>query len=625
MKRVACVLAAAIAVCGCQVKEIAEEVSSMNPSIKVFTATIEDKSPADTRTVLDGSGNVFWKQGDLVSVFKGDATNVKYQVTDESAGKTTAVLDRISSSGSINCTEIDNNIAFYPYEQTATVTRNGDSYIISDVTLPATQFYAEDSFGNGAFPMAAVTKSPEDTEFKFKNVLGGLILQLKGTTTVASITVKGNRGEALCGDAEVTVAYGTVPSLTLTDASARSVVLDCGAGVALDPETATQFVIALPPMTLEEGFTVEVRDTEGTIMEVPTTKSQTIIRSSLLRMPEVEYVGTRDYLNEPLTITSIGNTSVKIHGYTSYDAPILFYRVNSGEWKRYFMGDSIALSDGDAVQFDAQFHPNKTMALSIYSCCQFHTNGPGKIEASGNIMSLLDSSLQKDNVPHDAFAFLFSGCRELVNASNLKLPATNLSERCYYSMFGGCPNLKYAPELPATSLKPSCYFSMFSGCVSLEIAPKLPATTLDRKCYCRMFEYCEGLASGPELPATILADACYESMFDGCKGLTTAPELPATTLAAGCYARMFYECTELTTAPVLPATSLAGQCYVEMFRGCSKLNYIKMLGDKGLYNFERLDYWVEGVAKEGTFVKSSSATLPTGFNGIPEGWTVLSE
>lgn len=39
------------------------------------------------------------------------------------------------------------------------------------------------------------------------------------------------------------------------------------------------------------GFTVIVTDTEGKQMEIKTTKSQTITRSSLLKMPEVVYVG----------------------------------------------------------------------------------------------------------------------------------------------------------------------------------------------------------------------------------------------------------------------------------------------------------------------------------------------
>ena len=85
---------------------------------------------------------------------------------------------------------------------------------------------------------------------------------------------------------------------------------------------------------------------------------------------------------------------------------------------------------------------------------------------------------------------------------------------------------------------------------------------------------------------------------------------------------MFYNCTSLTTAPVLPATTLATYCYSGMFQGCTNLSYIKALfttTPSSTYTGS----WVDGVAANGTFVKSSSASWTTrGVNGIPSGWTV---
>jgi hypothetical protein len=85
---------------------------------------------------------------------------------------------------------------------------------------------------------------------------------------------------------------------------------------------------------------------------------------------------------------------------------------------------------------------------------------------------------------------------------------------------------------------------------------------------------------------------------------------------------MFYGCTGLTTAPALPATTLASGCYYQMFRGCSKINYIKMLATDISAN-SCLNYWVNGVASSGIFVKHPNMTsLPSGESGIPSGWTV---
>lgn len=279
------ILMAALALCGCQNMYLDEQV----PVQKVFTATIEDND-LSTKTSLDEYGNVLWKAGDQVSIFVASTINQQYQVTDASDGQTSASLNPISSPGFVAGGEIPNNVAFYPYSSSNTIAKNAIGYVVS-TALPSVQNYADASFGNGAFPMAAVTSSTTDMNLKFKNVLGGLKLQLKGTASIASISVTGNNDEPLCGAAAVTLSTSSTPTINLTDASAKTVTLDCGFGVQLNESTATLFVIALPPMTMTGGFTVVVTDTEGKEMEIKTTRSQTITRSSILRMPEVTYEG----------------------------------------------------------------------------------------------------------------------------------------------------------------------------------------------------------------------------------------------------------------------------------------------------------------------------------------------
>ena len=97
---------------------------------------------------------------------------------------------------------------------------------------------------------------------------------------------------------------------------------------------------------------------------------------------------------------------------------------------------------------------------------------------------------------------------------------------------------------------------------------------------------------------------------------------------------MFYGCTSLTAAPELPAATLVTECYRNMFYGCKNLNHIQAMftnspsfiweddGSTVWYTYG----WLDGVAKEGTFVKNADATWDaTGANAIPNGWTVLTE
>ena len=168
----------------------------------------------------------------------------------------------------------------------------------------------------------------------------------------------------------------------------------------------------------------------------------------------------------------------------------------------------------------------------------------GKIAASGNIMSSLDTTCQSTTISNNY---------------------------CYYYMFSSCTSLTTAPTLPATTLADYCYSYMFSRCTSLTTAPALPATTLAKYCYQSMFYNCSSLTTVSVLPATTLAAYCCQHMFHGCTSLTTAPALPATTLAACCYQAMFRDCKSLTTAPTLPATTLMIRCYEYMFNNCISL------------------------------------------------------
>ena len=241
-------------------------------------------------------------------------------------------------------------------------------------------------------------------------------------------------------------------------------------------------------------------------------------------------------------------------------------------------GTTISVVDGDEIQFKGN-----NSSYSYYDDDEDDYVGNNLLSTVdcnvyGNIMSLTDGdNFENANTVNDyAFCYLFYDYFEgesfpVVDAKNLILPATTLTNGCYINMFAGCTSLTSAPALPATTLAEDCYYNMFAGCTSLTTAPSV---------------------------------------------------LPATTLASNCYSSMFYHCTSLTTAPELPATTLAKGCYASMFFGCTSLNYIKCLAtDISASNYTNA--WVNGVASSGTFVKNPNmSSWTTGYNGIPTGWTV---
>ena len=351
-----------------------------------------------------------------------------------------------------------------------------------------------------------------------------------------------------------------------------------------------------------------------------------------------------DPLAVPLTIEAITAGTITV----SNPKEGMQYSLNGGA--KTAVTTSIDVAAGDKVQF----YGNGT-SITSYNGTIITGSGDGfTCKVYGNIMSLVDEenfATAKTLSATYTFSPLFSNFTTLTDASGLLLPATQLAENCYYSMFSGCSALTAAPELPATQLASGCYYSMFKDCTSLTAAPELPATQLANSCYYYMFRGCTALTAAPALPATQLANSCYYSMFQRCSALTAAPELPATQLANSCYYYMFRDCSALTAAPALPATQLATECYYSMFMGCSALTASPVLPAETLVLrcYYRMFYqcsklatvtclatsgigqsnssttnWLRNAGTEVQGAKTvytvGTAEWPTGNNGIPNGW-----
>ena len=278
---------------GCQTEPMNEPSITGSAAFEASTEVFVSQ----TKTSMTQDKQVVWSQNDRLAIFQGCTVADEFLVTDSSDGKTNGTFNIVSDNSEVNGsfsagTEVPCNVAIYPYADGLSLSGasidGGTSYEIEGVVLPAVQNYVAGSFGNGAFPMVAVTETMSDHTLRFKNVLGAMKLQLKGTQTVKSIKVEGKNNEKLSGAATVT-AYTdeTKPAITMTgtDAASKSVTLNCGGGVQLSESTATEFIIALPPVLLSQGFTVTVTDTEDETYTVETDKANNVLRSSLLVMP----------------------------------------------------------------------------------------------------------------------------------------------------------------------------------------------------------------------------------------------------------------------------------------------------------------------------------------------------
>ena len=285
MKRIICFgILAALTFSACQ-QENFEPVEDLG-----FSATIEEFE-GHTRTSLTTGNSVVWSKDDMIAIFKGYSTPSQFKVSSSSAGSTTASFSEVSSNTKGG--SIPSNVAVYPYDDEMECSfiqesSNGNAYEISDVVFPAEQIYSKGSFGNRSFVMAAVTNGTKDKKLKFRNVSGAIRLKVKGKQTITAVVISGEAGEIIAGKATVTAyADGSAPMVGEFEDGSGSVTLNCGEGVQLSQSVATEFIIALPPTTFSQGFTVTLFSADGKTSEHSTDKSNTVGRSKILNMPEI--------------------------------------------------------------------------------------------------------------------------------------------------------------------------------------------------------------------------------------------------------------------------------------------------------------------------------------------------
>ena len=200
-------------------------------------------------------------------------------------------------------------------------------------------------------------------------------------------------------------------------------------------------------------------------------------------------------LATPLTIEAITPGIISV----SNPKEGMQYSKNGGA-KTAVTTDAIDVAAGDKVQFYGKGTSITSYGSNVMiECTQITGSGNGfTCKVYGNIMSLVDEknfATAKTLSATYTFKFLFYNNTKLTDASGLLLPATQLQESCYFSMFSKCAALTAAPALPATQLADYCYESMFNECSALTAAPVLPAKKLVNRCYYSMFNYCSNLAT----------------------------------------------------------------------------------------------------------------------------------
>ncbi len=249
MRKYGFMVCALLAMCfnACQMQ--LEEGFPVDSGFKVLTATTG--SGMDTKSSLspmeEGVSGILWSDNDIIGVFiDGNAKPAPFCI-DEGAGTRTATFRGYGSG--------DSYVGFYPCNEVEAL--DGETLRMD---FPVEQAYVPGSFGEGAYPMVAVSSSDE---LPFKAVASVFKFSLTGHHTVTRIVFRPNDPSIkVSGPATVSLANPNAPVMEVSSEGADSLFIDTGR-LVLDDEEATDFHFVLPARNYKGGFTVRVYTTTG--------------------------------------------------------------------------------------------------------------------------------------------------------------------------------------------------------------------------------------------------------------------------------------------------------------------------------------------------------------------------
>ena len=260
MKKLYLIILSAALLCGavsCLSLSPEEPTGAQN----TISATLED-GPL-SRTSLQSSGKVFWSKNDKITVFPDDQAMPCTYYLQSGEGTSTGTFSGYGVGGRY--------IAYYP--ASGEVSRKGENEI--GVFFPEEQQYAQGSFADGAAPMAAAGTGSKLT---FRNLSSVLKLSVTGRHTVTKVVFRANdKSVKVSGEASVNVSDPSKPELKISENGIDSLYINVGS-LLLSESKATDFYLAVPPLTYKGGFTVRIYTTSG-YMDKAFTSDFTMERS----------------------------------------------------------------------------------------------------------------------------------------------------------------------------------------------------------------------------------------------------------------------------------------------------------------------------------------------------------
>lgn len=461
----------------CAEMPITEEQAVNSEEVKYYATFVEKDQMS--RTYLDEERRQCWDAEDNISVFR--TTRNELFNFDGATGDFEGSFSRDASESSDTSVgeAISTTYALYPYDAAATI----DAEEKIAITMPATQYYAENSYGPRANVMVAATESAQSNLLPFRSVGGYLVVKLYAeNTTITSITIAGNNGEVLAGNAMVEARYGYTPSLTMAEDGSREVTIDCGAGVTLsnDKENPTEFWFVLPPVTFEKGVTIMTVNSLNQMDTQSTKKQLTVSRNAAKIMSAFEPNFGLPANNELWYKPVMGAGKIDIY-VSGFETPVFGY--NADGTKSVFEYDlqtrcyRVKRFSGDVTQLPVHIFYERANLESVILPISLRTIKQGAFIGCKDLKVI---TIPENVDQIDAYAF--RGCTSLESVS-IKGKLTSIKGMIFYD----CTSLK---SVKFTEGITTLTDRMFGNCSSLETIT-IPASVA--RIDAQVFEGCTNL------------------------------------------------------------------------------------------------------------------------------------
>ncbi|OYP36936.1 hypothetical protein CIK90_09440 [Prevotella sp. P5-126] len=242
--------------------------------VMTFTATQEGDSQSTRAAISTSDSKVInWEEGDQISLLYS-SENKQFTLTDGAGSTSGKFSGKAGQSNSYT--------AVYPYQPNASLSGND----VTNVTLPATQTATDNSFDENAALMMAKS---DNTTLEFKNAVG--YVKVKPTFNCTRIDLKAfDNSAVLAGTGTVSYNNGE-PKLDLSNAETK----DYAITLRGDIKANKYYYIAVPPVTLKAGWTIEFTASDGKEYSRKGTKPITFTRNMVTNLGEFDINGTNWY------------------------------------------------------------------------------------------------------------------------------------------------------------------------------------------------------------------------------------------------------------------------------------------------------------------------------------------